>query len=54
MARAVAAAVFPQLGLAALTQRTTSGQGTARWLSAAVETVGSTDFEIKMILFILF
>jgi len=53
-ARALAAAVFPLLGLAALTQRATSGQGKARSLSAAIETVGSTDFEIKMIPLMLF
>jgi hypothetical protein len=54
LARALAAAAFPQLGLAALAQRTTSGQGTARSLPVALETVGSTDFEIKIIPFVLF
>jgi len=35
VAAAATAALFPPVGLAALTQRATSGQGTARSLSAA-------------------
>lgn len=49
----LAAAVFPPLGLAALTPRATSGQGTARSLPAALESTTRV-YEVKMVLFIFF